>query len=125
MIMGGVLILVVDDSDVVRTVARRILEDLSFVVAEAPDASEALSICRQTMPVALIVDEMIADLDGLDFVRELRQSHGGEQPKVVVCMSEYTLGAATRAKRAGADEHLMKPFDRGTIEGVLQKVGLL
>ena len=48
--------LVVDDSRVVRKVARRILEGLDFEIAEAGDGMEALVFCRAAMPDAVLLD---------------------------------------------------------------------
>ena len=48
--------LVVDDSSVIRKVARRILEGLEFEVAEAEDGEQALEACRRQMPQAVLLD---------------------------------------------------------------------
>jgi two-component system chemotaxis response regulator CheY len=46
--------LVVDDSRVIRKVARRILENLQFEVSEANDGLEALKSCKENMPAAIL-----------------------------------------------------------------------
>ena len=48
--------LVVDDSSVIRKVARRILEGLEFQISEAEDGEQALDACRQRMPDAVLLD---------------------------------------------------------------------
>ena len=48
--------LVVDDSRVIRKVARRILEDMKFEVLEAADGAEALAACDSAMPEAVLLD---------------------------------------------------------------------
>ena len=52
--------LVVDDSSVIRKVARRILEDLDFFISEAEDGQQALDVCRDQMPDAILLDWNIA-----------------------------------------------------------------
>ena len=65
--------LVVDDSRVIRKVARRILEDLGFEVAEASDGLEALAWCRAVMPQAILLDWHMPVMNGIEFLRRLRQ----------------------------------------------------
>ncbi|MCA3693223.1 response regulator, partial [Aquidulcibacter sp.] len=77
--------LVVDDSRVIRKVARRILEDLSFRVEEAGDGSEALSFCRSSMPDAILLDWNMPVMNGIDVLRHLRADPGGDRPVVVFC----------------------------------------
>ena len=74
--------LVVDDSRVIRKVARRILEDLGFDVAEAADGAEALAWCRTCMPDVVLLDWNMPVMNGLEFLRRLRKEPGGEAPKV-------------------------------------------
>jgi two-component system chemotaxis response regulator CheY len=117
--------LVVDDSNVIRKVARRIFEDLDFVVDEAEDGRQALDACRGAMPDMILLDWNMPVMDGFEFLRSLRREENGRHPKVVFCTSEYDVAQIARAMRAGADEYIMKPFDREIIEAKLQEVGLL
>jgi two-component system chemotaxis response regulator CheY len=117
--------LVVDDSRVVRKVARRILEGLDFEIAEAGDGMEALSFCRAAMPDAILLDWSMPVMDGLEFVRRLRQEPGGEAPVVVFCTSENEPQRIAEALEEGADEYIMKPFDGDIIEAKFVQAGLL
>jgi two-component system chemotaxis response regulator CheY len=117
--------LVVDDSSVIRKVARRILEDLAFNVDEAEDGSEALEMCRQAMPDLILLDWNMPILGGVEFLAALRAEPDGRKPKVVFCTSENDVAHIARAMRAGADDYILKPFDREIVEAKLQEVGLL
>ncbi|SRR5690606_23887754 len=117
--------LVVDDSSVIRKVARRILEDLDFKITEAEDGQQALSVCRQTMPDAILLDWNMPVMDGLEFLTALRREDGGEEPIVVFCTTENDVAHIARAIRAGANEYIMKPFDREIVEAKFQEVGLI
>ncbi|WP_181706711.1 response regulator [Chthonobacter rhizosphaerae] len=117
--------LVVDDSSVIRKVARRILEDLSFAISEAEDGQQALESCRQQMPDAILLDWNMPVMDGLEFLAQLRKLDGGEAPKVVFCTTENDVGHIAKAIRAGANEYIMKPFDREIVEAKFQEVGLI
>jgi two-component system chemotaxis response regulator CheY len=80
--------LLVDDSRVIRKVARRILEGLHFQCAEAADGIEALAHCRAEMPDAVMLDWNMPAMNGIDFLRQLRREPGGEAPIVVFCTTE-------------------------------------
>jgi two-component system chemotaxis response regulator CheY len=64
-------------------------------------------------------------MDGLEFLAQLRQLQNGEKPKVVFCTTENDVGHIARAIRAGANEYIMKPFDREIVEAKFQEVGLI
>lgn len=117
--------LLVDDSRVIRKVARRILEDLDFDCREAADGSEALKACRQDMPDLILLDWNMPVMNGLDFLKTLRKEPSGEAPKVVFCTTENDMTHITEALRHGADEYIMKPFDSDIIASKLAEVGLV
>lgn len=117
--------LVVDDSKVIRMVARRILENLSFQVREAVDGKEALNACLSAMPDAVLLDWNMPVMNGIDFLRELRKTKGGDKPVVVFCTTENDMSHIKEAMLAGANEYIMKPFDSDIIEAKFAQVGLL
>ncbi len=117
--------LVVDDSRVIRKVARRILEDLGFETAEAADGVEAMAWCRTAMPEAILLDWNMPVMDGLEFLKQLRREPDGQDPVVVFCTVENDLEHITQALEAGADEYIMKPFDGDIIAAKLDLAGLL
>jgi len=116
--------LVVDDSKVIRKVARHILETLDFTVHEAGDGREALEHCQSTPPDVVLLDWNMPVMSGMEFLRALRQASLSHRPKVVFCTTENGLAHIRAAIEAGADEYVMKPFDRETLETKLQIVGL-
>ena len=117
--------LVVDDSSVIRKVARRILEDMNFEITEAEDGQQALDECRKTMPDAILLDWNMPVMDGLQFLRELRKLPGGDSPVVVFCTTENDIEHIQQAVEAGANEYIMKPFDSEIIQAKFAQVGLL
>jgi two-component system chemotaxis response regulator CheY len=116
--------LVVDDSKVIRKVARHILETLDFAVDEAEDGREALSRCEAAMPDVILLDWNMPVMSGMEFLRALRQADLPVQPKVVFCTTENDIAHIRAAIDAGADEYVMKPFDRDTLQSKLQIVGV-
>ena len=116
--------LVVDDSKVIRKVARHILETLEFNVEEAGDGAEALTRCEARMPDVVLLDWNMPVMSGMEFLGALRRSGLPHQPKVVFCTTENDMAHIRAAIEAGADEYVMKPFDRETLHGKLQIVGV-
>lgn len=116
--------LVVDDSKVIRKVARHILETLEFEVSEAGDGKEALEHCEATPPDVVLLDWNMPVMTGMEFLRALRRSDLPNRPKVVFCTTENGIAHIRAAIEAGADEYVMKPFDRETLASKLHAVGL-
>ena len=108
--------LIVDDSSVVRKVARRILEDMDYIVDEAEDGQDAFDKCRQDMPDAILLDWNMPIMSGLEFLKLLRAYVGGDKPHIVFCTVENDIGAIAMALKAGASDYMMKPFDRTILE---------
>lgn len=108
--------LIVDDSSVVRKVARRILEDMDYIVDEAEDGQDAFDKCRQEMPDAILLDWNMPIMSGLEFLKLLRAYVGGDKPHIVFCTVENDIGAIAMALKAGASDYMMKPFDRTILE---------
>jgi two-component system, chemotaxis family, chemotaxis protein CheY len=117
--------LVVDDSSVVRKIARRILEALGFEVTEAEDGERAFEVCKQAMPTAVLLDWNMPVMDGYEFLGHLRRMPGGDTPKVVFCTTENGIDHISRALDAGANEYIMKPFDKDIVAAKFQEVGLI
>jgi two-component system chemotaxis response regulator CheY len=117
--------LVVDDSRVVRKVARRILEAHGYAVAEAGDGQQALDSCRQSLPDCVLLDWNMPVMDGLTFLLKLRHEFGPDNPLVVFCTTENDMDHIEQAITSGAQEYIMKPFDEDILIGKLGQVGLL
>lgn len=117
--------LVVDDSSVVRKVARRILERNGFTVREAEDGQKALEACRAEMPRAVLLDRNMPVMDGIGFLRALRAEYGPDDPVVVMCTTEAGTEKILEGLEAGANEYVMKPFDEEILRDKLVQVGLL
>ena len=117
--------LIVDDSRVVRKVARRILEELSFTIEEAEDGQLAMAACQRRMPDAILLDWNMPVMNGIEFLRALRLMQGGAAPVVVFCTTENDIRHIQEAVGAGANEYIMKPFDTDIIQAKFQQVGLL
>lgn len=117
--------LVIDDSRVIRKVACRILEQLHFKTEEAEDTASALDACRQHMPDAILLDGQLPHPGGVEFLRSLRREFNGSHPVVVICTTENDVPRIAEAMGAGANDYVMKPFDRNSLRDKLAQVGLI
>ncbi len=117
--------LIVDDSRVIRKISRDIVESLDFRVAEAENGELGLQSCRQEMPDVILLDWNMPVMDGYSFLQHLRAMPEGQLPKVVFCTTENDVDYITRALDAGANEYIMKPFDRDIVAAKFQELGVL
>lgn len=115
--------LIVDDSRIIRKVARRIVEGLGFEVDEAADGAEALAFCGGVIPEVILLDWSMPVMDGLTFLRRLRALPGGMAPKVLFCTIETRAERIAEALSAGADDYVMKPFDGEILTSKFAEVG--
>ena len=117
--------LIVDDSRVIRKVSRNIIESLGLSVEEAVDGRQALERCMDAMPDVVLLDWNMPVMNGIEFLVALRRTPGGDRPKVVFCTTENDVAHIARAMHAGADEYIMKPFDKEIVASKFHQVGLL
>jgi two-component system, chemotaxis family, chemotaxis protein CheY len=113
--------LIVDDSRPSRIVVRMVLKDLQMEVLEAENGRRALELVDQLGPGDVIfVDWNMPALNGLDFIRALRADPRYNEIRVVMVTVNGDQSEVNRALEAGANEYLMKPFDREMIKAKLQ-----
>lgn len=104
--------LFVDDSSVVRKVAKRILASPEMVVIEADCSHDALEMCRADMPDIIILDGTLPDMLPAEFIRHVRAMASPLVPQILISLVEADIGSIMRARRAGAHGYLLKPFNR-------------
>ena len=117
--------LVVDDSKVVRTVSRRILEELGFEVIEAENGQEALEQCETTTPEIILLDWNMPVMNGMEFIKAFRSNSQFQSVTVIFCTTENEVTKMQEALQAGANEYVMKPYDKDIIESKLLQLDLL
>lgn len=117
--------LIVDDSGVVRKVARRIIETFGFNCIEAEDGAIAYTRCSESMPDVILLDWNMPNVSGIEFLKKLRADEKGKTPKVVFCTTENDMAHIQAAMDAGANEYIMKPFDAEIIENKFSQIGVI
>ena len=117
--------LVIDDSRVIRKVARSLLEEMGFEVREAEDGALALEALRERTADVAIVDAAMPNMDGVAFLKALRREPSIAPRAAIFCTTENDAAHLDQAYLAGARGVLLKPFDKGTMEAALAASGAL
>jgi two-component system chemotaxis response regulator CheY len=115
--------LLVDDSRMIRKVARRIVSDAGYQVDEAENGQEALAKCKIAMPDLIVLDWDMPVMTGLEFLTALRDEPGSKRPKVVFCTAKSDTFDIHKGIDHGADEYVTKPFDEASLMAKLKKIG--
>ncbi|PMP65322.1 MAG: response regulator [Thermodesulfobacterium geofontis] len=110
-------VLVVDDSRAIREIERKYLEELGFEVLEAENGEEALKILEENSDIKLILlDWYMPIMNGYEFLLKLRSNPKWSDIKVMMVTTENQQRSVIDAIMAGANEYLMKPFDKEMLE---------
>src|SRR5262249_9558409 len=115
--------LVEGESEAMGGVLSRRLKDLGFEVHEAKSGLDALMVLNK-MPDAdlAMVDWNMPEMDGFEFLRRVRSESQYDNMRIMMVTTESEMSQVQVALEAGANEYLMKPFDR---EALLEKLLLL
>ncbi|WP_157018711.1 response regulator [Mesorhizobium xinjiangense] len=107
--------MVVDDSSIIRKVVKRILGSPEMAVLEANNGSDALAMCAAEMPDSILVDGVLPDMATTEFIKSVRAMPESRNVRILVSMLAFDIGAIMRAKRAGAQGYMLKPFNRSQL----------
>lgn len=117
--------LVVDDSAAMRAVLRMILKQSGFEVVEAKHGKDGIAVLKQTGPVDVaLVDWNMPEMGGLEFLQALRCEHEFDHMRIMMVTTETDLDQVQKALGLGANEYVMKPFNREIILDKLHLMGL-
>lgn len=117
--------LIVDDSQIIRRVARKIFEGFGFEVSEAENGQHAFEYCQGNLPDIVLLDWYMPVMTGIDFLKKLRELDKGDKPIVIFCTEENDFNKIQEAISSGANEYIMKPFDSDIIQSKLLQVGAI
>jgi PleD family two-component response regulator len=111
MSLKGKLVLIIDDSKDIRMRCRKILENLGMVVAEAGSNSTAFSYLKTKMPNLIILDLMMPDSSGFEFLSYRKTQKELSEVPVVVSSGLSDKDSIYKAIGLGANDYLLKPLN--------------
>ncbi|OAQ21299.1 response regulator [Thermosulfurimonas dismutans] len=113
--------LVVDDSKSIRQIERKYLEEMGFTVVEAENGEEALKVLKENPDVRLIIlDWHMPVMNGYEFLKAVRAKPEWNEIKIMMVTTENQQKSVIDAIMAGANEYLMKPFDKEMLENKIR-----
>lgn len=117
-------ILIVDDSEDMRTLLGQVLEDEGYTLYFAEDGNIAIEQAVAHHPNVILMDMSLPGISGWEAVEQLRQKPEFQHTPIIAVTAYVTKADEERAKAVGCDAHLGKPFDimqvLDTIDGLLQ-----
>ena len=119
--------MIIDDSRAMRRILGETVRELGFEVSEASNGRDALAkLDNMGPPVRLmLVDWNMPEMNGLEFVTQLRQDERFQGSLIVMVTTETAIDQMVNALEAGANEYVMKPFTKEIIQDKLRLLGLL
>ncbi|MDF5710977.1 MAG: PAS domain-containing protein [Nostoc sp. S4] len=104
-------VLIIDDSPEDRQVYCRYLlqdQERSYRILEEESGEQALALCQQLQPEAILLDFLLPDMDGLEFIAELRQQSKETMPAVIMLTGYGNEAIAVQAMKSGVQDYLIK-----------------
>lgn len=118
--------LIVDDSNIIRTMLKMFVEKLGFATLEADDGLIAKQMLEQQLPDLMIVDWSMPNIDGLTLVKWVREElQAVEKPIIILCTANKSVENIQQAILTGANEYIIKPFTYDIIKNKLELVGMI
>jgi DNA-binding NarL/FixJ family response regulator len=119
--MAGELLLV-DDEPGLRQAVQAYLEDSGFTVHVASNARDGLELLQKTSPELVISDIMMPQVDGYQFLKQLREDPRYESLPVVFLTARGMTADRIQGYQAGCDAYLSKPFDPDELVAIVQNL---
>lgn len=102
-------VLVVDDQPGIRRLLMEVLTEEGYNVDTAANGYECIQKAKELKPHLVLMDMKMPGMDGIETLRELKQSNDAD--KVIMMTAYGELGLVTIAKELGAYAYVTKPFD--------------
>lgn len=121
-------VLVIDDNTDIRQYERTLLQD-EYIVLEAADGKEGLTVAMKEVPDLVICDVMMPVMDGLEFTEQLKTNTATSHIPVIMLTAKNLEEHRAEGYEHGADSYITKPFHSkvllARIENLLRQRQLL
>ncbi len=106
----AIRVLIIDDDEDLRILARKALTKAGHVVSEAGDGAEGLRMIAETQPDLIVLDLFMPQPDGFEVLRNLRSNEATKHLPVLVLTAHDDEEGASKSFALGATDFLAKPF---------------
>lgn len=113
---------VIDDSEIIRKYTRLIFESLGFRVSEADGPVAGIERLRSDAPDYILVDWRMPSSNSIELIGRIRALQLPKRPYIIYVVTEYDPFEVQRALAHGADNYLLKPFNRPIVELKLAEI---
>lgn len=120
--MKNKTILVVEDEVAIREMIKFALRDAGFEVQEAGDAALGWRLVNDKMPNLILLDWMLPDVNGIEFLRRLRREEITKNIPIIMLTARGEEQDRVRGLDAGADDYITKPFSTKELIARIQAV---
>ncbi len=122
-------VLIVDDSRAMRIMLGRYLKELGFECSDAGDGKEALAqlaqLAQGALPDLMLCDWNMPEMNGFELLQAVRAESKYAGIRIVMATTETESSNVAKALGAGANEYLMKPFTKDSLQAKLELIGLV
>ena len=119
------LAFVVDDSRAMRGIMKGLLKDLGYDTIDAVDGKDALRVLASSpKPDVMLIDWNMPEMNGFELMLAVRDNPSYKDVPLLMVTTESEMDMVVKALEAGANEYIMKPFDREIVREKLQILGL-
>lgn len=116
-------ILIIDDNDQDRKIIERFVRKAGYEdVITAGTGEEGLDKTKTEKPDLIITDTLLPGTDGFEVCRSIRETHGADNPKVIIITGSVDAVDAVKAKKAGADDYCAKTSDFSPLIDAIKKL---
>ncbi len=117
--------LIIEDNAIVRGITVDILTQLGIETIETDSADVAIAHCVKMKPDLVMLDWDLPSMKALDFLQGVGDLEPSMRPMIMLCATENDHKQFSLAKAAGAEHHILKPFDKMRLEDKLMQIGML
>jgi DNA-binding response OmpR family regulator len=115
-------ILVIEDDSVARRLIAATLEEGDYETVASVDFEDALRKIRQTPPDLILIDVVMPEISGFDACHKIKEVFQPHPPPVIVMTGKIDAIDPVKARRAGADDFVVKTSDMAVLMQAVRKV---
>jgi DNA-binding response OmpR family regulator len=112
-------VMIVDDDRNTVKLLQTLLELDGFEISVAPRGMDVMPVAEQSMPDIFLMDYHLADMDGVDVIRQLRAHPTFAKTPIIMTSG---LDVEDEALEAGANKFIVKPFEPGDLPGLFNSL---